>query len=197
MIGANALSSPALPATAGIAASVAADAVLDPVEQAVPGRVVGAVERLLERERVGRAVALEHQAAQAEQRRAVVAPVVDARLEAVQHRQRGERGQLGERVARELLLDELGQHRRQPFGGLEHDVADEAVADDDVGRALEDVVGLDVAVEIDDAGGGRGAQQLARLLDRLAALDRLFADVEQADRRLGLARDRRTRARCP
>ena len=93
---------------------------LDAVEQAVARRIIGAVERLLEREGVGRAVALEDEAAQAEQRGAVVAALVDAVLEAVQHRQRGERGELGQRRARELLLDEGRQHRRQPFGGLQH-----------------------------------------------------------------------------
>jgi hypothetical protein len=50
--------------------------------------------------------------------------------------------------AGELLADELGPACRQAFGGLEHHVADEAVADHDVGRALEDVVAFDVAVKL-------------------------------------------------
>ena len=76
---------------------------LHAIEQAVSRRIIGAVERLLERERVGRAVALEDEAAQAEQRRAVVAAMIDARLQAVEHRQRRKRGELGQRVAPELL----------------------------------------------------------------------------------------------
>ena len=61
----------------------------------VAGRIISPIQRLLEGEGIGRAMALEHQAAQAEQRRAVVAAVVDAALEAVQHRQRHQRRQLG------------------------------------------------------------------------------------------------------
>ena len=154
---------------------------LDAVEQAVAGRIIGAVQRLLEGERVGRAVALEHQAAQAQQRGAVVAAVVDAVLEAVAAPAARPAPPAWSTALRvNSCLMKLVEHRRQPFGGLQHDVADEAVADDDVGRALEDVVAFDVAVEVEMPAGGRRAQQLAGLLDRLAALDRLLADVEQA-----------------
>jgi hypothetical protein len=155
------------------------DAPLDALEQVVARGVVGTVERLLEGEGVGRAVALEHQAAQAEQGGAVVAAVIDPVLQAIEHRQGGERRQFGQRVAGEFLLDEAGEHRRKSLGRLQRDIADEAVADDDVAAALEDVVAFDIAVEVDQPGRSRRAQQLAGLLDRIAALDRLFADVEQ------------------
>src|SRR3546814_9139737 len=55
-------------------------------------------------------------------------------------------------------------------------VADKAVADDDVDRALEDVVAFHVAVEIQ----GAAAQKLGGFLDDFVALDDFFADVEQA-----------------
>src|SRR5690606_28373538 len=60
---------------------------------------------------------------------------------------------------------------------LEHDIADEAVADDHVDRALEDVVAFDIAAEVQRA----AAQQLGRLFDDLVALDDFFADVQQTD----------------
>ena len=73
----------ALGGRAASPASVVEDAGrCDAVEQAVARGIISAVQRLLEGEGVGRAVALEHQAAQAEQRRAVVAAVVDPVLEA-------------------------------------------------------------------------------------------------------------------
>ena len=67
---------------------------------------------------------------------------------------------------------------REPFRGLQGHVADEAVAHDDVRRALEDVVAFDVAVEVQLA----AAQQFGGLLDDVVALDHFLADVQQADR---------------
>jgi hypothetical protein len=61
----------------------------------------------------------------------------------------------------ELLLDEGRQHRGQPFGGLQHHVADEP-SQTTMSVPFEDVVAPDVAVE------GRPAappsQQLAAAL---------------------------------
>ena len=160
------------------------NAIVHPVQQAVASRIIGPVQRLLESKGIGGAMALEHQAAQAEQRGAVVAAMIDPRLEVLEHRQSHQRGQPGIQRARELLLDEARQHRCKAFGRLERDVADEPVAHDDVGRALEDVVAFDIAVEVELPLARGFAQQLAGLLDRLAALDRLFADVQQADARI-------------
>mmetsp|Transcript_1251 Transcript_1251/g.3581 ORF Transcript_1251/g.3581 Transcript_1251/m.3581 type:complete len:368 (-) Transcript_1251:709-1812(-) len=136
-------------------------------------------------------MALEHQAAQAQQRRSVEAAVVHPVLEALEDRQGQQAGQPAEPVTLELGLDEAAHHAGQALRGLEHHVADKAVADDDVGRALEDVVALDIAVEVQLPGGTRGPQQLAGPFDGLAALDGFFADVEQADARFLDAIDRR------
>ena len=57
------------------------DARLDAIEQVVSGRIIRPVQGLLESELVGRAMALEHQATQAQQGRAVVAAVVNAVFE--------------------------------------------------------------------------------------------------------------------
>jgi hypothetical protein len=165
----------------------ACDALLHTLEQPVARRVVRTHERLLEGVGIGRAVALEDEAAQAQQRRAVVAPVIHAGLEAVEYRQGHEARQPAVERALELALDELAQHRGQALGALEHHVAHEAIAHHDVGGALEDVVALHVAVEADEAGGRGLAHELARALDRLAALDRFLADVEQPHARLGHA----------
>jgi hypothetical protein len=117
-------------------------------------------QRVLEGEGVGRAVALEHQSAQAQQRRAVVAAVVDPVLEALEHRHKPMRSQLGQRLRVNSWRMKSLSMRGQAFAGLEHHVADEAVAHHDVRGALEDVVALDVAEKVQVPGGGGGAQQL-------------------------------------
>jgi hypothetical protein len=73
------------------------------------------------------------------------------------------------------------------FRGFQNDVTDKAVADDDIGRAFEDVIALNVAVEIQNATRMVLAQQLRSTLHEVVALDILFADIEQADRGFGLA----------
>src|SRR5512137_1411977 len=116
---------------------------------------------MLERERVGRAVALEDEATQPEQRRAVVTSWVDTGLEVPEHRQRNHGSELREETPREFLADELRQHRRQAFRSLEDRVADEAVAHHDVRRSLEDVVALDIAVKVQQTVLGRAPQKIA------------------------------------
>ena len=82
--------------SAGTAWQRRGDAVVHAVQQAVAGGIIRPRQRLLEGVGVGRTVALEDQAAQAEQGRAVVAARVDASLEALEHRQRDQRRQLGQ-----------------------------------------------------------------------------------------------------
>src|SRR5690606_36589116 len=82
-----------------------------------------------------------------------------------------------ENVACELGAHHGGDHTGHAFDGLEHHVAHEAVAYDDVDGALADVVAFDVAVEVQPA----VAQQFGRLLHDLVALDDFFADIEQAN----------------
>ena len=63
---------------------------------------------------------------------------------------------------------------------LQRDVAGEAVGDDDVGRAAQQVAALGVAGEVEP---GRVAQQRVRLERQLVALLGLLADREQAHAR--------------
>ena len=77
----------------------------------------------------------------------------------------------------------LAQHRADgvddAFADLQRDVAGEAVADDDVGVAVEQVAGLDVADERQAA----GLERAERLAGQLIALQRFLADRQQADPR--------------
>ena len=93
------------------------------------------------------------------------------------------------------LREGADHQRRDRLVELEHDVADEAVADDDVhrlvlGAASGEVAALDVADEVEP----RGLEELVRLLRDRVALLGLLADAQQTDG--GIARGRaRTRRR--
>ena len=63
---------------------------------------------------------------------------------------------MAHRVA-QILADLLGR----AFGGLQRDIAGEALGDDDVDRALADIVALDEAVIV-EMGQSRLAQHAAR-----------------------------------
>ena len=150
--------------------------------------IVGALDRPLEGIGIGAAVALEDQAFQAQQAGAVVA----FRIELLERLAREHRAQ-----HRHDAFLERGLHEaRQAFDRLEHDVADETVAHDDVDRALEDVIAFDIAEKVQFATFGVGAQQHAGGFHRLIALDVFGADVEQADGRARDALDRRTQHRA-
>src|SRR5207302_2279395 len=73
------------------------------------------------------------------------------------------------------------QRPDRPLDRLERDVPGEAVGDEDVGRAFEDVAALCIAAEVEI---GR-RQQLVRLESQLVSLLRLLADREQAYLRAG------------
>ena len=66
--------------------------------------------RLLEREGIGRTMALEHQAPQPKQGRTVEAAVIHAVFEPLEHRHRQQRRQLGQPVAAELLANDGRDH---------------------------------------------------------------------------------------
>ena len=140
---------------------------------------IGLAQRVLERERIGGAVALDDHALQADERRPVEQARIDPMLEGAQHGIGDERDEPREGVAGEFGLQHLVEHHGESFGRLQHHVADEAVADEDFGRALVDVVAFDIAVEIE----ARRAQQFPGALRELVALDLFLADVEEADRR--------------
>ena len=71
---------------------------------------------------------------------------------------------------------------RGPLGGLERDIAGEALGNDDVDRALADIVAFDKAVIV-EMRELTFAQDAAGLAHRFEALDLLDPDIEQADGR--------------
>ena len=85
-----------------------------------------------------------------------------------------------------LLLERGEEELDGPLAGLQQDVADEPLADDDAGVPLVDVAALDVA---DEPGGQRAVQEEgAGLLGQVGPLVVLGADVQEADLRVGRRR---------
>src|SRR5687768_3056465 len=89
-------------------------------------------------------------------------------------------------VVRTVLPEKARHHRRDRFVELEDDIADEAVADDDIERpaitfALGQVAPLDIALKAE----ARGKEQLMRFLHHRVSLLRLFPYAKQADGGIG------------
>src|SRR5690606_1460060 len=99
----------------------------------------------LERELVRAAVALQDDAVQADEARAVVAARVHALADRVERRLRDQPLQRAQRAAMKLLLQERADQAGDAFHRLQRDVADEAVRDDDVDLRVKNAVALDEA----------------------------------------------------
>ena len=144
-----------------------------------------------------RAVALDRNAAETEEHRAVIAARVEPRRQFLQ-------GAAGKQIADAAPTANAGTRRAAnslnslavPFDRLQRDVAGKAVGDDHVDRARGDVVALDKAVEADRRSCRRAAGRWPRA-HRVVALEILRADIEQADGRLRPARARCGRRRRP
>src|SRR5688572_22169205 len=140
----------------------------------------GRADRAADGARRRAAVADEDDAVDAEQRRAAVLGVVELLLQALEGGPHEERAELRLEVATDLLARALGNVADHGLGQLEHHVAGEAVGDDHVHLAPQDVPALDVADEVHVR---RLGQQAVRLLAELVALARLLADRQETDAR--------------
>src|SRR5690349_13682306 len=159
MVAPRVVSSRAVMVRLDLLANVLVDLVLDELDQGADGAAIGAD--------AARPVADEAHAVDAQERGRPVLLPVDALLDPAQRGPHEERAGACKPAARQLLAHHVGEQRGDALGGLEHDVAGEAVGDDDVAAALEDVPPLDVADEVEMA---RGAQQRLRLEDQGVAL---------------------------
>ena len=125
---------------------------------------------------IGAAMALDHDPGEPQQAGSIVANGIEFALEAPQRRPGQHPHQPTAPVGLEGRLHPLHQQSCQTFAGLEHRVADEAVADHHVGGTAEDPVALDIA-EVGDP--GILPQPGIRLADAAGTLRALDADVEQ------------------
>ena len=126
-------------------------------------------------------MALDHDALQAQQTRPIVAGGVHTFGEGIQ----AAFGDQGPRHIDDGRLQFLSQggleHAAQTLATLKHHIADKAVANNHIDRALKHVVAFHIAMKADFAACVGRAQQFSRHLYERRALDVFVADVEQAD----------------
>ena len=157
----------------------------------------GVEDRIADRHAVRAAVRDDAGAAHAEQRRAAVGVVADAGTQLLERRPHQPRAELSPPGR---FVDRLANHQphelARPLRGFEDDVADEPVADDDVGRVLVEILAFDVTDELQR----RLVEQRRRFERLLVALAALLADRDDSYSRVldperDLARRRRPSAR--
>ena len=122
-----------------------------------------------------RAMALDDDALQPQEARTIVPRRRQVGLQALEQWHGHGPGCPRQHAALEQLLDARTDHRRQPFTGLEQDVADEPVAHHHIGFAAIQPVTFDEAYVVEPAGV---LQQAGRQLDLLVALDVFSTDVQ-------------------
>src|SRR3546814_4489201 len=86
--------------------------------------------------------------AQPQQRRTVIAAIIDAVAQAIQYRFGQQTGAQRQHIALELVAHHAGDHLGHALDGFKHYIPDEPIANHHIDRALADIVALDVAVEI-------------------------------------------------
>src|SRR5215471_13718029 len=146
-----------------------------------PGEFGGDTDRVLDGVDVAAAVADDASAAHAEQRSAAILGVIQALLERRE-------STLGKRIADltgdgglQRIAEEFLEHVHQALADLECDVADEAVANDDVDLARVHVAAFDVADEIEP----QALEQRPGRARHVVALVIFLADRENADAWIG------------
>src|SRR5206468_9901136 len=120
-----------------------------------------------------------HEPAQAEEVGAAVRVGIEALAETPGGRTDEHPAEGARSAGGDLLAQRVEQGADRPLDRLERDVAGEAVGDEDVRGALEDVAPLGVAAEVEIGGG----EQLVRLERELVSLLGLLADGEEPNRR--------------
>src|SRR5262245_39563670 len=103
------------------------------------------LDGVLERELVRRAVTLQHDAIEPDEARSVVTTRVQPAAQRLERRPCDETLHTTQQAPAELLLQEGAHEPGDALHGLQRNVADEAVADDDVDVGMEDAVALDEA----------------------------------------------------
>src|SRR5581483_2905291 len=111
----------------------------------------------------------------AEEVRAAVRVRVEPRAQPARRRPNEQAAELRRRGRLDLRTEAGEDGADRPLDRLERDVPGEAVGDENVGGAFEDVATLGVALEVEVGGGERGV----RLERELVALLRLLADRQE------------------
>lgn len=152
-----------------VAQDLRLDLLLDPVRDELPGPKDGVADG----GRVGPAVADDADAVDAEELGTAVFGVIHLLVDLFQVPLHEEVAELGEDVLGDLVAGHRQDALDDPFRDLEGHVPGEAVTDDDVGDAGEQVLPLDVA----DEAQGRLLEPVERLAHEVVALAFFLADA--------------------
>src|SRR5271166_885904 len=154
---------------------------LDPdlFENAVHFHIDGYAYGIGKTERVGRAVALDRNPAQAEEYGTVVTARVAAHPKLPERAAGKQIADAGRQRMTEGRLEEFAEELGSSLRGLDGDVAGEPVGDDDIDGSRRNVVTLDKPVKMDRGNGC--AQSSAGAADGIVPLEILRPDVEQPD----------------
>ena len=147
------------------------DSLLEPRHERLAREAAGEGDAVAHGARRQSTVADETEPVHAEQRRAAELRRIDPARETPEGRARERRAQTRRRRRAELLAQHAADGVDHAFADLERDVAGEAVADDHVGIAVEQVVGFDVAGEV-QAAGLEGSETRPASAGRPSALPR-------------------------
>lgn len=153
------------------------------------GELGGDADGVEDGEVVGGAVTDDAGAADAEEGGAAVFGVVEASFEVAEGLAGEEGADLGGDGGLEGLAEGVGDEAGEAFGGFEGNVADEAVADDDVSAAVEKVAAFNVAEEVAEMAAVEGAEEGEGFAGKGVALAVFFADGEEAGAGVGDAED--------
>src|SRR5215472_6114400 len=154
--------------------------VLDAVVNISLGEFGGDTDAVHNGALIGTAVAYDADAADAEQRSAAVLGVINALLEVVKGFAAQQRAHLRCDGGLKALAQGGGDEFGDAFTGLKSDVADESVADDDVGPAVVEVAAFDIPDEVK----AKLAKQREGVTSEGVALGLFLADGEKAEPRV-------------
>src|SRR6266571_248070 len=153
------------------------DLVVDPIVDPVAHEVQRDPYRVLDGARRRPAVTDDRRRTHAQKRHASVLGVVDFLAKIAERRSRQDIAHFREERLGDLLFHEVQDRLRGALHRLQRHVADEAVADDDVRLAVEDVAALHVADEVQ----GGFLEHPERLAGHLVSLGVLLPDAHQSD----------------
>ena len=110
--------------------------------------------------------------ADAEERRAAVFGVIHPLFQTIERALREERARFARDALRQLVAQRSRHEFAERFRRFQYDIADESIADDDIGVAVVDVAAFGVADEVES----RLFQNAERLLRQLVSFSFFFAD---------------------
>ena len=107
-------------------------------------RIFGDTDCILERELIGSAMTFYDNAIQSQQGSSIITTRIDPFGEAFEYRHRNHCCKFRQQVALEALLEEVANHLCNTFRTLQRDIPDKAIGNNNIDRAIKNIVALDI-----------------------------------------------------